>query len=118
MASFPAGFSITGGFPIKSQDFAAWVPFPRRAEICFRRTTSLTRPQLLSNRSIIFLALYAVLIPLGVWRMVNRETRTTILIRPLIFIVARIATWIMRVMQADQTEISTGLLTGEQVSGA
>ncbi|QRV74436.1 proteophosphoglycan protein [Ceratobasidium sp. AG-Ba] len=70
----PSGLSITGGIPIKSQDLAP---------------------------SIIFIVAYAILIPLAVFRIVRKESRSTTLIRPAIFIVVRIATYILRALQAN-----------------
>ncbi|QRV89213.1 proteophosphoglycan protein [Ceratobasidium sp. AG-Ba] len=70
----PSGLSITGGIPIKSQDLAP---------------------------SIIFIVAYVILTPLAVFRIARKESRSTTLIRPTIFIVVRIATYIMRAIQAN-----------------
>ncbi|KAG8694871.1 hypothetical protein FRC11_001903, partial [Ceratobasidium sp. 423] len=74
LPQIPTGFSITGGIPIKSQDLAA---------------------------SIVFIILYVCLIPLAVWRLASRESRTTTMIRPAIFVLVRIATYIMRAVQSN-----------------
>ncbi|KAG9103894.1 hypothetical protein FRC06_007141 [Ceratobasidium sp. 370] len=70
----PTGLSITGGIPTKSQDLAA---------------------------SIIFIIAYACLIPLAVFRLAKKESRSTTLIRPAIFILVRLATYVMRAVQAN-----------------
>ncbi|KAG8741721.1 hypothetical protein FRC10_002548 [Ceratobasidium sp. 414] len=71
---FPTGLSITGGIPTKSQDLAP---------------------------SIIFIVAYACLIPIAVFRLAKKESRSTTLIRPAIFIIVRLATYIMRAVQAN-----------------
>ncbi|ORY68033.1 hypothetical protein BCR35DRAFT_308222 [Leucosporidium creatinivorum] len=85
---FPAGLSLTGGFPLKGQDLAA---------------------------SIIFLIAYILLLPFAIWRNVKPASRTLILLRPCIFILARIVTWILRAIQAAQTNVNEGLMIGEQI---
>ncbi|KAH7327601.1 hypothetical protein B0J17DRAFT_722602 [Rhizoctonia solani] len=70
----PTGFSITGGIPTKSQDFAA---------------------------SLIFIIAYASLIPLAVWRLASKASRSTTMIRPAIFVLVRTATYIMRAIQSN-----------------
>ncbi|KAG8751050.1 hypothetical protein FRC12_012623 [Ceratobasidium sp. 428] len=70
----PAGLSITGGVPTRSQDLAP---------------------------SIIFVIAYACLIPLAGFRLAKKESRSTTLIRPAIFILVRLATYIMRAIQAN-----------------
>ncbi|KAF8597659.1 hypothetical protein BDV93DRAFT_562080 [Ceratobasidium sp. AG-I] len=75
MASNPStsGISITGGIPTKAQDLAP---------------------------SIIFIIAYACLIPLAIWRLASKASRSTTLIRPAIFVLVRIATYIVRAIQA------------------
>ncbi|KAJ1307129.1 hypothetical protein OPQ81_001247 [Rhizoctonia solani] len=90
MSSFPqlpAGFSITGGIPIKSQDLAP---------------------------SVIFIIAYACLVPLAIWRLASKASRSTTLIRPAIFIIARIVTYVIRAVQSNG-DYSEGLFIAEQV---
>ncbi|KAB5589574.1 Proteophosphoglycan protein [Ceratobasidium theobromae] len=87
MPQIPSGFSITGGIPIKSQDFAA---------------------------SIIFTIMYICLIPLAGFRFVKKESRSTSMIRPAIFVLVRVATYIMRAVQANGNYSET-LFIVEQV---
>ncbi|GAA5898883.1 uncharacterized protein JCM6883_003459 [Sporobolomyces salmoneus] len=83
----PQGFSLTGGIPTMAQDFAA---------------------------SIIFTIAYALVIPLLTLRICRKSSRTLVLIRPAIFISLRIATFVVRAMQADGNE-SEGLFVAEQI---
>ncbi|CAE6469144.1 unnamed protein product [Rhizoctonia solani] len=83
----PTGFSITGGIPTKSQDFAA---------------------------SIIFIIAFACLIPLAVWRLASKASRSTTIIRPAIFVLVRTATYIMRAIQSNGNYSET-LFIVEQV---
>ncbi|KAG9095890.1 hypothetical protein FS749_009527 [Ceratobasidium sp. UAMH 11750] len=69
----PTGLSLTGGIPTKSQDLAP---------------------------SIIFIIAYACLIPLAIFRLAKKESRSTTLIRPAVFVLVRLATYIMRAVQA------------------
>ncbi|GAA5831933.1 hypothetical protein JCM3766R1_000161 [Sporobolomyces carnicolor] len=85
--AFPAGFVLTGGIPTKSQDLAA---------------------------SILFTIAYAVLVPLVLLRVCRKSSRTLVLIRPAIFISIRIATYIVRAIQANGDE-SEGLFITEQI---
>ncbi|GAA5876007.1 hypothetical protein JCM1840_006244 [Sporobolomyces johnsonii] len=84
---FPKGFALTGGIPVKSQDLAA---------------------------SIVFIIAYFVLTPLAIWRVLNPASRTLLLIRPVIFLQARIVTFILRAVQANG-HYSTGLFIAEQI---
>ncbi|GAA5841024.1 hypothetical protein JCM9279_001292 [Rhodotorula babjevae] len=86
-SALPTGSSLLGGFPLKGQDLAA---------------------------SIVFLALYALLAPLAVWRLAVKDTRHVILIRPLVVLVARLATFAIRAAEVTGHE-SEGLLITEQV---
>ena len=73
----------------------------------------LTSP--ISNlRSIVFTIMFAVLLPLAIFRLVVPSSRGAVLIRPTIFTVVRIATYIIRAVQADGN-YSTGLFIAEQV---
>ncbi|CAE6426295.1 unnamed protein product [Rhizoctonia solani] len=83
----PTGFSITGGIPTKSQDLAP---------------------------SIIFIIAYACLVPLAAWRLTSKASRSTTLIRPAIFVLVRIATYIMRAVQSNGNYSET-LFIVEQV---
>ncbi|KAF8597661.1 hypothetical protein BDV93DRAFT_527253 [Ceratobasidium sp. AG-I] len=75
-----SGLSITGGIPTKSQDLAP---------------------------SIIFIIAYLCLTPLAIFRLARKESRSTTLIRPAIFILARIATYIVRAIQANGSYTET-----------
>ncbi|CAE6482118.1 unnamed protein product [Rhizoctonia solani] len=83
----PTGFSITGGIPTKSQDLAP---------------------------SIIFIIAYACIVPLAAWRLTSKASRSTTLIRPAIFVLVRIATYIMRAVQSNGNYSET-LFIVEQV---
>ncbi|GAA5869546.1 hypothetical protein JCM16303_000505 [Sporobolomyces ruberrimus] len=83
----PAGFSLTGGIPTKSQDLAA---------------------------SILFIIAYFLLVPLLVLRVGRKSSRTLVLIRPAIFVTIRIATYVIRAIQATGNE-GEGLFVAEQI---
>ncbi|KAI5480869.1 hypothetical protein MNV49_006678 [Pseudohyphozyma bogoriensis] len=86
---FPSGISITGGIPLKSQDLAA---------------------------SIVFTIVFALLIPPMLFRWVKPSSRTLVLIRPSLFIVVRVATYIIRAyMSTSEDHLSTGLFIAEQI---
>ncbi|BGO90376.1 hypothetical protein NBRC10512v2_002367 [Rhodotorula toruloides] len=85
--ALPTGFSLVGGVPLKNPDLAA---------------------------SVIFLVVWALLTPLPVWRFAVRRTRDAILIRPAVVIVIRIATFIIRALEANGN-YATGLFIAEQV---
>ncbi|GAA5911146.1 hypothetical protein JCM6882_006587 [Rhodosporidiobolus microsporus] len=85
--SWPSGLTLTGGIPTKSQDLAA---------------------------AIIFIVAFALLIPVAVWRWSTRSTRTWTLLRPTIVLLVRIATYIIRAIEANGN-YSQGLFIGEQV---
>ncbi|KAL7006481.1 hypothetical protein EMMF5_003902 [Cystobasidiomycetes sp. EMM_F5] len=61
--------ALTGGVPLKSQDLAA---------------------------SIIFAAAFAPLLPLAIWRLVKKESRLLVLIRPAVFIQLQIVGYAIR----------------------
>ncbi|GAA6014190.1 hypothetical protein JCM10207_006127 [Rhodosporidiobolus poonsookiae] len=86
-SAWPAGFTLTGGIPTRGEDLAA---------------------------SIIFIILFALLIPLAVWRFADRRTRTFTLLRPAIIVLVRVATYIIRAIQANGN-YDEGLFIGEQV---
>lgn len=65
--------------------------------------------------SIIFLAAWALLTPLLVWRFAVRRTRIAVLIRPAVVIVIRIATFVIRALEANGN-YATSLFITEQVS--
>ncbi len=88
MSSATSGISLLGGIPLKSQDFAA---------------------------SIIFAAVYFLFVPLVAWRLFAPATRSAILIRPAVFVLARCATFVIRAVQADGHNEDTGLYIGEQI---
>ncbi|KZV90057.1 hypothetical protein EXIGLDRAFT_838083 [Exidia glandulosa HHB12029] len=64
--------------------------------------------------SIVFTIAFAVLLPIGIWRFVSRETRTRQLIQPTIFCLMRIATYIVRAVMANG-QLSVGLVAAEMV---
>ncbi|KAK4053523.1 hypothetical protein OIV83_001691 [Microbotryomycetes sp. JL201] len=82
------GLALLGGYPIKSQDLAA---------------------------CIVFVAAYALVIPLVLRRLVSKRTRSPLLIRPTIFVALRIATYIIRAIQATSSGSSIGLYIADQV---
>ncbi|GJN87543.1 hypothetical protein Rhopal_000497-T1 [Rhodotorula paludigena] len=86
-SSLPKGFSLVGGIPLKSQDFAA---------------------------SIIFIVAFGLLIPLAFWRIIHKPTRSTVLIRPCVVLVARIATYAIRAVEANGN-YAEGLFIAEQI---
>jgi len=79
--------NFTGGFPT-SKDFAP---------------------------SIVFLVLYAITTPILIWRLVRRQDRTVVLIRPTIFVGMRFAMLIIRAIEAKQNKFVLGLLIAELV---
>ncbi|KDE04088.1 hypothetical protein MVLG_05458 [Microbotryum lychnidis-dioicae p1A1 Lamole] len=87
MPSAPIGIALVGGIPTKSQDLPS---------------------------SIIFAIAFAILAPLAIYRFLQPSSRTTTLIRPAIFIVARIATYCIRAVIADG-DYAIGLFTAELI---
>lgn len=75
----------------------------------------LTSPLHVAPSSIILTIAYALLVPLAIYRLVKPATRTVLLIRPCLFILARIVTFIMRALQADSSNVNENLMIGEQV---
>jgi len=53
--------------------------------------------------SVILLCAYAALVPLLLWRVASRNSRTKILIRPFIFVIARLVTWGIRIVLSKRT---------------
>ncbi|KAL8276561.1 hypothetical protein RQP46_011051 [Phenoliferia psychrophenolica] len=86
-SSFPSSLALTGGIPIKSQDLAP---------------------------SIVFIIFYALAFPVCIWRLAKLESRCWTLLRPAVFIVARIVTFIFRAMQANGN-YAQSLFIGEQI---
>ncbi|KAK4696540.1 hypothetical protein P7C70_g8359, partial [Phenoliferia sp. Uapishka_3] len=84
---FPSSLAITGGIPTKGQDLAA---------------------------SIVFAAFYFLLVPVAIFRLAKRESRCWALLRPAIFILARIVTFIFRAIQANGN-YAKSLFIGEQI---
>lgn len=85
--SFPAGLALTGGIPLKGQDLAA---------------------------SIIYLVAYVILFPIASWRLYSKSSRCWSLVRPFVFILARIVTYIFRALQANGN-YAEPLFIGEQI---
>ncbi|GAA6005301.1 hypothetical protein JCM11491_002651 [Sporobolomyces phaffii] len=85
--ALPAGFVLTGGIPTKAQDLAA---------------------------SILFFVAYAVLAPFVVLRLARKSSRTLVLVRPAVFLSIRLATYVVRAIQANGNE-SEGLFIAEQI---
>lgn len=52
------------------------------------------------DRSIIFIVGFFCLVPLAIFRLASKASRSTTLIRPAVFILVRIATYVVRVIQA------------------
>lgn len=88
-ASLTSGVSLLGGVPLKSQDLAASIVF-----------------------AIYYLALAG---PLAAFRLWSPATRSTLLIRPAIFTLARSATFVIRAVQANGQNADTGLYIAEQI---
>ncbi|GAA5967242.1 hypothetical protein JCM11641_000486 [Rhodosporidiobolus odoratus] len=86
--SSSAGLSLTGGIPTKSQDLAASITF--------------------------VVAFALIIIPLAGRRWHSASSRTATLIRHSIVLVARIATYVIRAIEADGNR-SKGLVIEEQV---
>lgn len=84
---FPSGLTLTGGIPIKSQDLGA---------------------------SVAFTLAYFVLLPLAVWRLASSSSRCFALIRPAIFVLARIGTYAVRA-RISQGHYEKGLFIAEQI---
>lgn len=106
-SSLPEGFSLVGGIPVKSQDFAA-CDFRVSPLLVANNTDSR------AHRSIIFIVAFVLLIPLALWRIVRKSTRSTVLIRPCIVLVVRIATYAIRAVEANGN-YAEGLFIAEQV---
>ncbi|GAA5909903.1 hypothetical protein JCM6882_002046 [Rhodosporidiobolus microsporus] len=85
--AWPQGLTLIGGIPTRSQDLAA---------------------------SIIFTIAFAALLPLAIYRLIRPETRTTILYRPLAVVLLRIATYVIRAVQAGG-DYAEGLFIAEQI---
>lgn len=68
-----------------------------------------------ASRSILFIIAYFLLVPLLVLRVGRKSSRTLVLIRPAIFVTIRIATYVIRAIQATGNE-GEGLFVAEQVS--
>ncbi|GAA5852679.1 hypothetical protein JCM8547_002587 [Rhodosporidiobolus lusitaniae] len=85
--SWPAGLTLTGGIPTESQDLAA---------------------------SIVFAVAFLLLLPLAILRFAQPATRTWVLLRPTIVATLRIATYIIRAVEA-KGNYSEGLFIAEQV---
>ncbi|EJD51314.1 hypothetical protein AURDEDRAFT_159719 [Auricularia subglabra TFB-10046 SS5] len=64
--------------------------------------------------SVIFIVAYACLLPLAIWRFVSPKTRSLLLIRPALLIVFRIATYIVRALEANGN-YSVGVISTELV---
>lgn len=64
--------------------------------------------------SIVFIIAYACLLPLAIWRFVSPKTRSLLLIRPALLIVFRIATYIVRAIEANGN-YSVGIISAELV---
>jgi len=62
--------------------------------------------------SIVFLVLYLVLLPIFAWRFISRSSRTMVLLRPAIFVVVRLITYVLRAVIADG-HYSLGLIITE-----
>ncbi|GAA99795.1 hypothetical protein E5Q_06498, partial [Mixia osmundae IAM 14324] len=79
--------SLSGGIPNKTQDFAA---------------------------SIVFAIAFAALIPAGIARLVSKDSRTFILIRPFIFCITQDAAYGMRAALANGNS-STGVYIASEI---
>ncbi|EJD38774.1 hypothetical protein AURDEDRAFT_71786 [Auricularia subglabra TFB-10046 SS5] len=66
------------------------------------------------TQSILFTILFAVVLPIGIWRYVKRTSRTGTLILPILFCPIRIATYIVRALMA-QGDRSNGMIVAEMV---
>lgn len=101
--------------PAPSRSPAASPPVPRTSP---RKHFSLHAHEAFtdvwSHRSIIFIVFYAAMFPIAVWRLATPSSRCWTLLRPLIFILARIVTFIFRAMQASGN-YAQALFIGEQV---
>ncbi|BGP38759.1 hypothetical protein JCM10450v2_002713 [Rhodotorula kratochvilovae] len=86
-SDFPSGFSLLGGIPTQKQDLAA---------------------------SILFAVAFALLIPLVIWRIAVKDTRQPILIRPVFVLIVRIATYVIRAIEA-KGNYSEGLFIADQI---
>ncbi|KAI5477000.1 hypothetical protein MNV49_006958 [Pseudohyphozyma bogoriensis] len=84
---FPSNIALLGGIPTKSGDLAP---------------------------SIIFLLCYFAITPIAVYRIITPSSRCFTLIRPVIFILVRIATFIVRSVQAAGTE-TKNIFIAEQI---
>jgi hypothetical protein len=86
--------------PLRSRFLSRlWRPTPERS---------------LRERSILFIILYALLVPLFVFRVARSASRSKVLIRPCIFVVVRILSFILRAYQANG-HYSQGVSIAEQV---
>ncbi|KAM0754493.1 hypothetical protein T439DRAFT_376964 [Meredithblackwellia eburnea MCA 4105] len=83
----PADFPLTGGTPLKNQDLAA---------------------------SIVFLTVYAFLIPIAIYRLSSPFSRCLALIRPVIFIPVRIVSFALRI-NTSLHGITNSILITQQV---
>lgn len=107
---FPSGLTLTGGIPIKSQDLGAYVC--QFHNLIYLPSFLLTLCS--SNRSVAFTLAYFVLLPLAVWRLASSSSRCFALIRPAIFVLARIGTYAVRA-RISQGHYEKGLFIAEQV---
>ncbi|KAK4050913.1 hypothetical protein OIO90_004889 [Microbotryomycetes sp. JL221] len=82
------GLTLLGGYPTKRQDLAA---------------------------CIVFAIAYALLLPLIIHRFFHKSSRCTILIRPTIFTIIRLATFIVRAVQSGMSDPSIALYITEKV---
>jgi len=83
----PSGISVYGGLPTKSQDLAA---------------------------SILFTILFALLLPLCVYRLVNKDSRSLLVFRIFLFVPTRVVSYILRSVEASGT-YSVGIFIAEFV---
>ncbi|KZV90913.1 hypothetical protein EXIGLDRAFT_837486 [Exidia glandulosa HHB12029] len=71
-----------------------------------------TKPDLVP--SIIFIIAFTVLAPLAAWRLISTASRSGVLIRPAIFSLIRIGTYVVRAIEANGN-YSTGIVAAELV---
>ncbi|GAA6001976.1 hypothetical protein JCM10207_003020 [Rhodosporidiobolus poonsookiae] len=86
-SNLPSNLTLAGGIPLKNPDFGA---------------------------SIAFLVLYILCVPLALYRAIHPASRTWVLLRPCIVIAIRIATYIIRIIEANGN-YSEGLFIADQV---
>ncbi|KZV84199.1 hypothetical protein EXIGLDRAFT_296984 [Exidia glandulosa HHB12029] len=71
-----------------------------------------TKPDLAP--SIVFIVAFALLAPLAAWRLISTASRSVVLIRPAVFVLIRIGTYIVRAIEANGN-YSTGIIATELV---